>query len=449
MDQNQNHVEIEIHESLDDVQKNIFWEFYLVFLKKYKPSIQSKPVISNKVVFDVIIANREIFKIILKKNNKIIGYWLATTSITNYPESHYSSEYFTDPVAQRKNLLFAPNIKPVFLIGDNCGFILTKDTDDLFRNGNLFFEELLKKLKDSIEKKVNSKIYLVLNYSELSLKVSNLFFAESLMNANRNRTLNDRYILLDEESFVHIYWKGTYTKKTRAEWLLKMIGRFIKIKNNSNGAGEVSKKIYEITSPFIKSKYSIVRSDIVPENFREECYQLYHERLNGANTMSPQKLEYSHDEFINYLKDPGFIKYLLIDKSQHIKGIYLLIGKENSKNAHWVSSSWRIADAYIKLILTQKGIPAFGYLILFVAGTWNLLKEQGTDTEARVLADWSEKINGRRFREDLNISMAPLLPKIFTRGVIKKRGQFFAEILTNLARINAVQIDSDVYLAYY
>jgi hypothetical protein len=449
MDKTQNHIEIEILEILNKDQLNFFWIFYLNFLKNYKSSVQSKPVIFERIKFDNIVNNRNVLKVIFKKNNHIMGYWLATENLTNYPESHYSEDYFKYNIIKLKEFASFQNVKPIFLIGDNCGFILSKDTDDMFKNGNVKFEDVLKKLKEALIEKVHSDIFLVLNYSELSLKVSNLHFAESIMQANRNNHLSNHFTILDEETFVHIYWKGNYTKKTRAEWLLRTIGFFSKNRNGSGDSKLQSKIVYEVTNPLIRDKFIVMRRDVIPDEKIATCYHLYHDRLRGANKISPQKLEYSYTEFFNYLKDPGFTKYILVDKNHQIKGLYLLIGKENSHKAHWVSASWRIADAYIKLILTQKGVPAFGYLLLFVAGTRDLLKEQGTDTESRVLADWSEKINGKRFREDLNISMAPLLPKILTRSVIKNRGQLFAEVLTGLARINAVQIDTDVYLMYH
>lgn len=438
-----NNIEIKIYRFLSEDIVAQWWLVYQQYLRIYRPSVQSKPIMGHER-FKKIINNDDILKISLEKNGMIIGFWLATTNIDNYPESHYSKEYFEN---RRCNHHLLDNTSPVFLIGDNCGFVLTRDTDDLFKYGILRFIDILNLLKNSLCRYLGKKIVLILNYSEISLKTSEFNYAKELIHKNGKQCPEANLEILDEETFVHIYWRGQSMEKTRVELLLKLFGKFTD--DNKNNFSQDPKLIYRITNNFLRNKYSVLRSEVVPDIFLEKCYSLYHNRLRNIGERSPQKLEYSKDEFISYLKDSGFIKYILLNRQNEIKGFHLLISKEFSRKAHWISPTWRIADAYIKLILTDRDVPAYGYIFLFAIGVRDLLRKQGSISDARILADWSEKINGRRFRKDLKIETAPLLPKIIQEGVAKKEGRFFVRVIAKLSNFNAIQIDSDIYLAFY
>ncbi len=436
-----NGVEIKIKTKLLDYEDRFkWWGFYCGYKENYKSSVQSKPSLSREL-FDSICENEKILKISVLRNNNFLGYWFVTDDLALYPESHYSFEYFYDNKNKKNKNVIMGNRTPLFLIGDNCGFILSKYTDELFKNKILNYIKLLESLYVEVSKYMNQKVYLVMNYSEISLKLSNLYFADEILNRNGNN--NGKMHLLDEETFAHIHWQETLNKKTRAEYLLQIFGQFIDSEKNHQ-----SQIIYKFNSIFFKNRFFISKANIIPEDYKNIIYDLYHNRLKGINKSSPQKLEYTRDEFISYLSNPSYDKYLLIDEDNKIKGLYLLIGKQNSDKANWVSKGWRIADAYIKLILTSKKMPAFAYLILFVAGTRDLLKNQGTKGNARILADWSEKINGYKFRKDLNIERAPLLPNVIRLSLTKKKGRYFARLLSIFAKFDATKIDSDVYLAY-
>ncbi len=414
---------------LPESEFEVLWKFYQNFLKIYTFSVQSKSIFSREQFYS-ICNNEEYFKIKLFDGEYFLGFWVATANLDLYPESHYSHEYF-----KSDQFLHAT---PVYLIGDNGGFVSSIIANDLFRFKKYNCIDILAVLKKKISLHLAYPIKLVINYSLLSSKMSNLHFLDTIAVSSMNNDDGNLIKHLDQETFVFIHWVRKIRGKTVAEWLLGLLGEYFSSKNGED-------LIFSMKRRLAGHKFRIERRANFSDSEKEECYALYHRRLQKVNQLSPQKLEYSKLDFLGYLDDSGYNKYLLIDHSNRIKGIYIVIGKANSDRASWVSPSWRIADAYIKLILVEKEIPAFGYIFLFVAGSKDLLDYQGSRVDLRILADWSEKLNGKRFRRDLNIIPAPLLSIVLRKSVFSN-GRFIAEILTRLANFSATQIDSDEYL---
>ena len=346
-------VNILISEFLDIRLIEQYKLIYQFFLNENKASVQIKPNFNSKE-FEEILHNPEILKISLRIGGEFAGFFLLTNNLNHYKNSHYSESYFSTRYNNSlKEYWF--HVKPFFLYGDFFGFYTSKSKDEkFFKLDKSIFFKILKKIKKDLSEQIGKKIILVLNYSELSIRTTGYHFAKEIIDQNRTDTLNADILRLDEETFAHIHWEESFAKKTRAEWLLKIFGNF---KFSPIGETEIENQVIYANKSFLPHRFVVKRVSNIDSELQEEIYSLYHERLQGVNQISPQKLEYSKNDFLGYLRCKDYNKYLLFDENKKVQGLCLLIGKENSKLCNWVTISWKVADAYVKIILTRKGIP--------------------------------------------------------------------------------------------
>lgn len=428
-------LKVEIKADLTESDIEVSFLIYQENIGHYPLSVQTKPVFSKEEYIG-LSNNPNIKKILIKIDNRIEGIIFATSDPGYYPESHYSSEYFFS----HKNQIPNPR-KTIFFIGDRGGINLSKSTKNKIKKTEIKLDILFGEVFSAIHNILGAPYDIIWNQSEHSHRM--ILMKEPYLDYIDAIRKTTPIQLLDRETFVHIHWMENVFHKSRLIWSLKLAGNFSQDYVN-NGISHSSEYLFT-TKRFLRKQYHISHYSIVDPELAEKFYQVYHERLNKINEKSPQKLEYDKKDFLEYLSDSRIDKYILWNNSKQIAGGCLLISKNNSNAAHWVTKEWRLADAYIKLIFVNRGEARFAYLLLFAAATYHLLKRQGTVDNSRILADWSDNINGGRFSQALNIRQVPFLPKLIGVPSGMRPDKMFARILISLANFRATLLDNDVY----
>lgn len=397
-------------------------------------SVQTKPVL-NEEQFKNLVSNKNVLVGIIKENGAIVGFSLFVSDLFLYPESHYALEYFQS--FDFTTAYLNGSTKLLFAIGDRCGLVFSSDFRKKLSRNQESVTQCIGEYYHALRRFHGTRIALVVNFSQNAN--NQLRVKEPNFDPVKSITMQFKIETLDFETFVNIHWMENLMKRSRLQWTLNNVGKFF----SQSYVGDEGNTIY-VTKRILGKQYSIKKYSSVPQALAEKVYALYHDRLAGVNKQSPQKLEYSKETFFGYLQEPGIAKYLLYNEKGNLCGGYLLIGKDHSYLANWVTPSWRIADAYVKLIFVGRGEAKFAYLLLFAASSHDLLGTIGSSTDARILADWSEKINGRRFKNSLNITQVPFLPELISANKLKPE-KVLARFLVKLANFKASLLDNDMY----
>ncbi|MFH1235991.1 MAG: hypothetical protein V1685_03580 [Parcubacteria group bacterium] len=428
--------EIKVVTSIDEQTTGVCFAVYQDNIDYHSLSVQTKPILS-KVGFYALCNNEHVYKVLIKVNNRIEGIILATDNLVFYPESHYSGEYFLSS----SNAIFTYR-KTIFFIGDRGGVNLSKVLRNRIRRGDVNVKQLFNSIFNAFSEALKMPFHIIWNQSEHSDRM--ILMKEPYLDFLGVIKQITEVKFLDRETFVHIHWMENVFHKSRMIWSLKFAGKFNQ--NNVYDNGTVSAEDFLFsTKRFFGNKYYISHQTKVDSELAESFYNVYHERLHGINEKSPQRLEYDKKDFLEYLADQRIDKYILWNRNKEISGGCLLISKNNSGAAHWVTKEWRLADAYIKLIFVNKGEARFAYLVLFAVATYHLLKHQGTIDNSRILADWSDNLNGSRFRQALNIRQVPFLPKFVGVQIGVRPDKLFAKLLIGIANFRATLLDNDLY----
>ena len=425
-----NKVIVKVNFILNLTDCDISYNIYLENIKRNSLSVQTKPIFT-KGTFDNICSDSKYYKILLTVDGVIEGFIIATENIEGYPESHYSLEYFN------KNY-YSVGKRVIFFIGDNGGINISNKLLNHIKNNSDVLAELLNNVFKEISNIIEKPLNIIWNQSEHANRM--ILLREPFMDLIKIIKKQTPVLLMDKETFVHIHWMDNIFRKSRIIWTLKLAGYFEK--NNNNGTN--SKRLYT-TKYILGRRYYIDHYKVMDDDIANEFYNIYHDRLKAINEKSPQKLEYSKKDFMEYLTTSAIDKYTLRDKNNTIVGGGLLIGKDNSNIAHWVTKEWRIADAYIKLIFVNKNEAKYSYLLLFAIAAYHILNRQGTLDNSRLLADWSDAINGRRFNQALSISQVPYLPRLLSSTNKIQPDKLLARIMIKLANFHATLLDNDMY----
>lgn len=435
-----NNIELSITRIVDSEQQvSVLFDLYKENLTNVHLAVQKKPILEKKE-FSEICKDQFVYKVIISYEARIIGLFLIAQRIDNYPDSHYASEYFragnkfrnTSTAWDKKNVLF--------VIGDSGGLIISRDFNSILGKLEKSLKNIYEEVFSKLKKVENIDSILILNFSEharriIKMRDSQFDPLELLQSEFKTETL-------DFETFVHIHWMDNFFGKSRILGAIKYAGTFNK---NLNGDQNGMKQVFTLNKLFSK-RYSIWHYSIIEGELADTFYTLYQKRLEGVNERSPQKLQYTEVEFKEYLRDGDYDKYLLLDKNGTVVGGFILIGKNNAQKASWVTPQWRVADAYIKIIFVNRNEARYAYLILFVVSSFDLLKRQGAMSNTRILADWSDLLNGKKFRHSLNINPIPFLPELISKQKLKP-DNLVARLLVKMANFRATLLDNDVYIA--
>lgn len=410
-----------------DQVKSWYKLYYNFFLKIKETSVQSKPYLTEDI-FLKYLSDRNILKFTFSldgvQKNGII---FITDNLMKYPESHYENIYFN-------NEEILKNVKYYFIIGDLCGLILDESLIKKFNKDKHSFGICLKEILLQIKRSVghNKEPILVGNFSN---KSKNFLGYEFL-----NNYFDDNVIIhktIDQEIFVSINFSRF------SELLLKIYKYSLKLILSlflSNSI-IIERKNYKLIFN-INNKIKIWKTDSLNDQDVDQCLKIYKSRLTNLVLKSPQKLLYDDEIFKSYLKDKDYLKYILED-SEGVGGLFILISKKFKEKANWVSNSNKIYDGYIKLILTRKGVSPLYFSIIFLSSIIDFIgKEAGLKNKKLILADYSININGDRFNNDLGITRT----KKFTE-LLRKNGSI-NEFLTRFVPYKANILDKDIYVTY-
>jgi hypothetical protein len=392
-------ISLSVTQALEETEVRIYWQIYCHNLENRVQGLQSKPAF-DECAFQTACKNTSVIKVRFLIDNKPAGLIFATTDLSQYPESHYESGYFEDKVEHQ---IGGSQRVFVFLIGDHGGLMSTPALNDELTDP-VTFHACLGEMKNTISNYLGKEPHLIINSSRLSASSASAGFEKCLLDPSIHDNGFVKINRLDSEMFVEIEWDVDCNGINRVEWALGHLGSFPCHDTPSLPNANVGIPIYRFKSPITGEAFEISYIETLNSNWRDAFYARYRKGLAHVARHSPQRLCYDESTFISYLSRSSISKYSLFGDNGELHGFYFIISRQFPDEACWISEPHRKFDAYVKYIWTSSHAGNECLKVLFAAGTRDCLLRAKIDGRATILADWSRKLNSRRFAHIVDLS---------------------------------------------